>query len=210
MNMNKKIFSLSLLISLLSVFGISAQTGMTAVQVLDRTVAKITNAKGCEAAFKVYNSGYSGSGSIVTSGNKFKVVMPDVQVWYNGKDLYTYNKKTSETTVVTPTAEELAQSNPLAYVTEAKNKYNVAYSTVKKEGRLVLELTPKGKGTEIKRITLTVKKSDYLPEKIVVEPVSGNPISADITGFKTSETARAADFEYPASKFSKIEMIDLR
>lgn len=190
--------------------GLQAQTSPSAVQVFDRAVAKISGAKGVEANFKVFNSGYSGSGSVKTLNGKFKVTMPDVEVWYNGKDLYTYNKNTSETTVVTPTPEELSQSNPLAYVTGAKSAYNISFSTVKKTGKYVLELIPKAKGSDVKRITLTLGKTDYIPEKIVVEPSSGNPVSADITGFKTGVGASPSEFEYPKSKYPKVEIIDLR
>ena len=73
----------------------------------------------------------------------------------------------------------------------------------------MLELTPKSKG-EIKRITLTLRKTDSVPEKIVVEPVHGNPISADISSFKTGVSLSSSDFEYPQSKYPKVEIVDLR
>ncbi|MCH5224343.1 MAG: outer-membrane lipoprotein carrier protein LolA [Muribaculaceae bacterium] len=189
---------------------ISSQTAFTAPQVLSKAIAAISGSKGCEANFNVFNSGYSGSGRIVASGKKFHVSLPDASVWYNGSDLYTYNSHSGETTVVVPTSEELSQANPLAYVTGAQESYNVSFSTVKKEGRYVLELIPKKKGGEVKRITLTLKKSDFTPEKIVVEPTSGNPISADISSFKTGISPQPNEFEYPKSKFPKAEIIDLR
>lgn len=190
--------------------GAVAQTTMTPSKILERVVTMITATKGVEAGFTVNNSGYTGRGTIKTSGNKYQVIMPDVEVWFNGKDLYTYNKSTKETTVVTPTAEEIAESNPLGYVVSAQKNYNVAFSTVKKANKYVLELLPKTKGGDIKRITLTVNKTDYKPEKIVVEPKGGSPISADITGFKTGVSSPAADFEYPKAKYPKAEIVDLR
>lgn len=201
---------ISLLLCLLWVFNTLAQSASGPESILAKAVASISNAKGVEATFTVYNSGYSGGGRIETSGNKFKVSMPDVSVWYNGKDMYTYNENTGETTVVTPTADELAESNPLAYVTNAAKTYKVAYSTVKKQGRYVLELTPKVKNNEIKRITLTLRANDYVPEKIVVEPVSGNPVSADIKSFKAGVSLAPSLFEYPKNKYPKAEIIDLR
>ena len=198
------------LLFLISFVGFKLGAQETPVNILNKAVNAISAANGIEANFKVFNSGYSGSGTIKTLGNKFKVTLPDVAVWYNGQDLYTYNSRTNEVTVTIPTDEELAESNPLAYVTRAKNGYNVIFSTVKKDGRYVLELTPKSKGVEIKRITLTLKKSSYLPEKIVVEPLSGNPISADITSFKTSVKLSPNEFNFPKSQYPKAELIDLR
>lgn len=204
----KKIIGILLFIVLIN-STVLAQSSLTPNQVLAKTVASITGSKAVEARFTINNSGYSGSGVIKTTADKFNVTLPDVEVWYNGKEMYTYNKGTSETTVVIPTIEELTESNPLAYVTEAAKKYNVVYSTVKKTGKYVLELTPKTKG-EIKRITLTVKKENYHPEKIVVEPMRGNPITAEISSFKTGITLSSSEFDYPKTKYPKVEIIDLR
>lgn len=186
-----------------------SQNSISASQVLEKVVNAITSGKGVEADFTVNNSGYSGRGSIKSSGTKFNVKMPDVEVWYNGKDMYTYNAGSGETTIVYPSDEELAETNPLEYVTNAQKKYNVTFSTVKKEGKYVLELIPKSKG-EVKRITLTIRKSDFKPDKIVVEPSSGNPISADISSFKNGVTLANSIFEYPKSKYPNVEIVDLR
>ena len=196
--------------SVICMGAVKAQNTPTPGQILDKAVEVMSNPKGIESKFTIYNSGYSGGGSLKILGKKFVVALPDLEVWYNGKDLYTYNKRTNETTVVNPTDEELAESNPLSYITGAKGNYNVATSTVKKDGRYVLELTPKKRGTEIKRITLTLKKNDYSPEKIVVEPVGGSPITAEISFLKAGGNISASEFEYPKAKYSKVEIIDLR
>ena len=199
--------SITFFLFILCFFTIDAQS--TPQQILNKAISSIVSAKGVEAKFTIYNSGYSGTGEIKSLGKKFHVILPDVEVWYNGKDLYTYNKRISETTVVTPTPEELSESNPLAYVSGASDNYNVAFSTVKKAGSEVLELTPK-KRSEIKRITLTLKKTDSAPEKIVVEPKNGNPIRADIGSFKTGMNFSESEFNYPESKYPKVEIVDLR
>lgn len=207
-----KIFNLKYAIFFLTLFlvnEVSGQNNLSPQQILERVIKIISDAKGVEAKFTIYNSGYSGSGIIRSQGSKFNVSLPDVEVWYNGKDLYTYNKRTSETTIVIPTPEELAETNPLTYVTSASKSYNVAVSTVKKPNKDVLELTPKNK-SEIKRITLTISQKDSKPEKIVVEPSHGNPISAEISSFKTGIELSSSQFEYPKSKYPKVEIVDLR
>lgn len=186
-----------------------AQTALKATDVLTKTVTKIMFGDGAEAKFTITNSGHTGSGEIKTAGNKFTVSMPDASVWYNGKDLYTYNGRTNETTIVVPTPEELAESNPLAYLSGASTKYNVTYSTVKKAGKYVIELTPKSKG-EIKRITLTVDKTSFLPEKMVVEPKGGQPVTAEIKSFRSGVKLPPSTFEYPKAKYPKAEIVDLR
>lgn len=205
----KKIYFI-LLATLWFVLPLEAQTTLTAQQVLSKAVGTISGAKGVETKFTVSGSGYSGRGEIKTLGSKFNVVLPDVEVWYNGKNLYTYNKRAGETTLITPTSEELAETNPLAYITGAQKNYTVTFSTVKKTGKYVLELLPKSKVGGVKRITLTLNKTTYAPEKIVMEPVSGSPLTAEISAFKTGVSLSVSDFEYPKSKYPKVELVDLR
>lgn len=190
--------------------GMASQNTLTPLQVLSKVVNTISSSKGIESTFEVTNSGYSSKGIIKLAGDKFRIELPDIIVWYNGKDMYTYNSGTEETTVVVPSVEELAESNPLAYVTNASNSFNVSFSSVKKTGSYVLELIPKSKRTEIKRITLTVKKSDYIPERIVIEPSAGNPIRADISSFRKNISVSSSEFEYPKAKYPKAEIVDLR
>lgn len=204
----KKFFFIATIV--LCVTSALAQGGLTAQQVLTKAVAVMSNPKGVEARFTVGGPGYRGSGVILSLSPKYHVSLPEAEVWYNGKDLYTLNKNTDEATVVYPTAEELAESNPLAYVTSAATNYNVAFSTVKKPGKYVVELTPKKKASDVKRITLTLRQNDFVPEKIVIEPKSGNPITAEISSFKTGVTVKNTEFEYPKGKYPKVEIIDLR
>lgn len=204
----KKTINLLFIFCLIAIPEIKAQ--LTPAQIMEKTVKQITASKGNESNFKLYYSGYSGTGTIKTAGSNFKVTLPDIEVWYNGKDLYTLNKNTLETTVITPSYEELAESNPMTYLTGAQKNYNITFSTVKKNDKYVLELTPKKKGNDIKRVTVTISKKNFLPDKIVVEPKGGSPITAEITSFKTNLTLSDKEFEFPKSKYTKVEVIDLR
>ena len=205
----KKI-SLLLFLLMSFTFTVLAQTRLTPEEILTKTINKISGTTGLQVNFSVTTGGYSSKGEIFLNKNKFRVSLPDAMVWYNGKDLYTLNKNTDETTVITPSEEELEDSNPLAYISSSKRNYTVTFSTVKKSGSYVLELVTKTKRSEIKRITLTVNAKDYTPERLVIEPTSGTPTRADINTFKTVSTISPGEFEYPKAKFPKVEVIDLR
>ena len=197
-------------LSIFTFLGGTAQNSLTPTQILAKAVTAVSNSKGVDVRFSVSGAGYAGNGTIKTLGPKFTVTLPDVAVWYNGKNLYTYNKKAGETTLITPTSEELAETNPLAYITGAQKNYSIAFSTVKKTGKYVLELLPKTKTGGIKRITLTLNKGNFAPEKIVMEPKSGSPLTAEISSFKSGINVSAAEFEYPKAKYPNVEVVDLR
>ena len=185
-----------------------AQNKLTAQQVAQKAAAVITGAKGLTANFTMSGNGRSGKGVIKSSGNKFSLSLPDVSIWYNGKSLYTYNGRTSETTITTPTGQELLESNPLLYVKGGSN-YNYSFNPVKRTGKYIVDLTPTNKKNEIKKITFTVNSTSFKPERIAVTTSSG-VLTLDITNLNTAAQLSASDFEYPKSKYPKAEIVDLR
>lgn len=182
---------------------------ITPEQVVQKSAAVITSAKTLEASFTLQSSGRQGKGSIKSSGNKFMVAIPGVTNWYNGKDLYTYNSKTGETTIITPTAKELLEVNPLLYVKNGATGYSYSFSSVKRNNKYVIDLLPKNAKSEIKRMTFTVNSTTYKIEKLQVT-TSGGVTTVDITDFKTGIQIPDSEFDYPKSKYPKAEIIDLR
>ena len=187
-----------------------SQTKLTADQVIAKSTGIISNAKGINAEFTVSGGGTQGKGTLKSSGNKFYVSLPGFEVWYNGKNMYSYNKKASETTLVTPTMQEIAESNPLMYVKGAQSLYTATFSSEKKAGKYIIDLTPKKKSNEFKKITITFRSSDFLPEKIVALPKSGSQFVITIPQIKTNQTFASSIFEYPKAKYPKVEVVDLR
>lgn len=182
---------------------------LTPEQVAQKTASVISTAKTISATFTLNGNGRKSQGSIKSSGIKFVVTLPEVSSWYDGKSLYTYNPRIAETTVVTPTASELMESNPLLYVKGAGSNYNYKFSTVMRNGKYVVDLTPVKKNTGISNMTVTVNSENFHPEKIVVTTSSG-VMTIDITSFKTGLAIPDTDFNYPKSKYPKAEIVDLR
>lgn len=209
-SLTKKVLSLILLFA---VFGFShtliAQTTLTAEQVAQKTASVISNAKGLTASFSIQGNGNSGAGTIKSSGNKFQVILPGVGIWYNGKNLYTYSGRSNETTLVSPTAAELLESNPLLYLKSGGGGYKYSFSSVKRNGKYVVEAAPKNGKGDIKKMTFTVNSSSFKPERIVVTTRQGT-ITIEIKDLKTNVAINANEFEYPKSKYPKAEIVDLR
>lgn len=182
---------------------------LTPQQVAQRAASVINASKGLSAEFTMTAGGKSTKGTIKSLGSKFAVSMPQVSTWYNGKSLYTYNPRTSETTVITPTAQELAESNPLLYIKSGGAGFTYKFSTVKRQGKYIIDLLPKNNRSGIKKMTFTVNSSNFHVEKIAVDASSGSTM-VTITSFKTGVSLPASDFEYPKSKYPKAEIVDLR
>lgn len=198
------------IISVLSIMlPVCASAALTPEQVAQKAASVISAAKGISASFTISANGRSSKGTIKSSGDKFTVLLPDVSIWFNGKDLYTYNPRTSETTVTKPTAQELLESNPLLYVRGGAGGYTYSFSPVKRNGKYVVDLIPRSKKSGIKKLTFTINATNFHTERIAVS-VGSSLTTIDVTSFTTGSTASESEFEYPSSKYPKAEIVDLR
>ena len=182
---------------------------MTPEQVVQKAAAAITTPKGLTASFTITANGHSSKGTIKSSGSKFSVLLPEVGSWYNGKDLYVYNQRTKETTVTTPTAQELLETNPLLYVKGGAGGYSYSFSPVRRNGKYVVDLVPRSKKSGISKLTFTINAANFQTERIVVSMGSG-VTTIDVTSFNSGATLPNSDFEYPKAKYPKVEVVDLR
>lgn len=206
----KKIFTLVLL-SLFAILDFEAQNvQLSPEKVLEKAASVITNSKGISAQFKISGNSARGIGSIKGQGEKFVVTLPDVQVWYNGKEMYTYNGNTEETTIINPDIEELQESNPLLYVNAYKGKFKASYSSASAKGKYIIVLQPLTKTSNIKKLIFTINANNYKLEKIISEMNGGNTLTVEVTSLNTNLTIPSSEFEYPRKAFPKAEIIDLR
>jgi outer membrane lipoprotein-sorting protein len=187
----------------------SAVAALTAEQVAQKAAAVISDAKGISATFTIAGNGKTSKGSLKSAGQKFFVTLPYVSTWYNGKALYTYNPRIGETTVTTPTAQELLESNPLLYVKGGGSAYAYKFSPVKRNGKYMIDLTPRNSRGGVKKLTFTINSTTFKTERIIVTTAVGSA-TIDVTSFVTGNPAPASEFEYPKKKYPKAEIIDLR
>ncbi len=200
---------LSILLSFLLLTVEANAAPITAEGVVAKAAGVINNAKGINVTFRLTSGKHTTTGTIKSSGKKFSVIMPEVSSWYNGKSLYTYNPRTEETTVTTPTASELLESNPLLYVKGGAGAYTYSFSKTAKKGKYVVDLIPRKKNTGIRKLVFTIDAATFAVNRIEVEADAGKSV-IDVTTFNKDAVAPASEFEYPSKKYPKAEIVDLR
>lgn len=179
----------------------------TASELLNRVSSKISAAKSVNVQFKIDGSQ---TGELKISGKKFYVSAMGNTSWYNGKEMYTYNSSSKETTLFIPTKTELAESNPLYYVSGAQGNYDISFAPSAAGDVTTLILTPKRKKDSIKKVELSVSKKKLLPESIKIFTKSNKNSVIKITKLSLGESMPESTFIYPKSKYSKVKIIDLR
>lgn len=183
---------------------IAAQSAKT---VLDKTAAVVSNKDGVSAGFKITDGQYGNlSGTIAVKGQKFQASTPQVNVWFDGKTLWTLMKSSNEVNVSNPTANELAAINPYNFINIYRSGYKYDMKTVGKEFQVHLTATDKSR--KIQEMYINVNKSSYVPSKVKMLR-GGKWSTITISNFKKASLSDS-QFRFNPKSYPDAEIIDLR
>lgn len=207
-NMNLKRDLLAVLLGIFSFFVCAAAP--TASQIIAKASQRVIRAGSVTANFRFSGGGQTGAGTIKSSGKKFAIETSGMSSWYNGKDLWTYTASSKETTLVRPTASELAETNPLTYLSEASKSFTCSFGKGDSAAKRIVVLTPKSRKLGVQSVTLELEGKTLNPLKINIKGRDGSVSSVVISSFRLGKTLAGSNFEYPKNKYPKIKIIDLR
>lgn len=194
-------------IGILSVLGICAQN---AESVLKSTLASLNSKNGISCNFVLQVDGGTTNGSIFTDGEKFVIESSAGSTWFDGKNMWTSNPSTKEITLVIPTADEIAEVNPLSYLKANPAGFKIAYSKRKDVNNYLVVLNPKVRKSQVKAIEIGISKKTNLPSHIIVRDANDNRSTIKISNLKTITNSSQSKFKCPADKMSGYELVDLR
>lgn len=201
--MKKSIIILVCLITLLSVCPSYAQT---ARQVLDRTSANISKAKGgASANFSISGKSGSLSGSLSIKGNKFYATTGQGKVWNNGKTQWTYTKSTNEVTVTNPNDAQQMSVNPYKFISIYKSGYRLSMKKI--GGKYEVHMQALHPARSIQEAYITVTQS-YFPTQIRMRQGKGWT-TLNISNFR-SHNISDGTFQFNKKSCPGAEIIDLR
>lgn len=180
--------------------------GADAASLMNSAAAKFAG-KSVKVSFSVSGS-RSLSGTALCSGKKFAVETSSSSVWYDGNTMYTYNPSTKEVTLTKPSAEELAEANPMTYIAGWKNIYTASMASKQPKTGHCIILTPKNGKSGFGNVVVTLS-ANLSPQKIVIRTKQKQTYSINIKSF-SSASASEASFRFPKSRYKGVKTIDLR
>lgn len=190
-------------------FTVSADNPKEAETLIAGMMSRLGKAPSIEASFSVTANGSTSQAAILMSGKKFTLRAPEVSVWFNGKDQYTYSPHTGEVNVTSPTVEELGEINPLAVIDNLSTRFKATMAKPGTNGQKRVELTPLTKGDNIRKAIVTVGSSGY-PSAIVLMMDNGQQVSVSIHQLKEGKKLADSTFEFRPALAPGAEIIDLR
>ncbi len=188
----------------------SVSAAETADGMLKKAAGAINGSTGLTASFTLDYGSQKVTGTMKASGKKFALQTSSTSTWYDGKNMWTYNAKNAETTLMTPTPQEVAEANPLSIVNSYSANFTAAFAKTQPKGSKTIVLTPKSKQSGYRSVHVTIPDGSVFPSKLVVIPSSGQKVTVSISQVKTGQKLPEATFVYPKAKYPKAEIVDLR
>lgn len=173
-------------------------------------LTRLQNSRGVSMKFTASGAGANARGTAVMKGAKFNIQMTDGSaVWCDGKNLWTYNPRSKETTLTTPSPSELAEVNPIIAILRNPTLFKPALIKSAGGGN-VIELSPtKGKAAlGFSKIWVRLK-TDGSPASVRTRTADGKQASIKIESFAAAN-AGESNFRYPAAKYKGVQVLDLR
>ena len=198
-------FAVVALLALAGIIWAPAGRAATPEQTMDAIARRLQGAGSIDAAFSMTGAQGAAKGTLLTKGKKFTVSSGGHTVWYDGRDMWAYSPASKEVTVWTPTASELAESNPLLYLTSYRD-YNVKAGA--SAGSVVL--TPKKRGG-VKSVEVTFSGSGAnATVKQIKVAMSGGTTTVNVTSLRLNTNPSDASFRFNTSKYPGVKVTDLR
>lgn len=206
---------LSILLFINSIVGVSAQKSTDAQKIIDDYLNSV-RASAVQTSFELKVIPKNGvnsqaiSGNLIMKGNQFYLTMDDVKVWYNGTTQWALFEQNKEVTITEPTANELAETNPMAVLAGFTAKSKVNFNKQQNAGNHVIELTPVKTNDQFVKVTVQFVKTTNQLYSIYVLNRDGSRNELTLKNYRSNVAVTPATFRFDEAKFPGLVINDLR
>lgn len=200
-----------LLILILSALGcvLPAKAADNAAKILDGTAAKLRAARSITAAYTLTSPQGSASGTLTLAGERFVMTTADVDIWYDGTTQWVLVKADNEVNITEPTAAELQQVNPFVILNNFRKNYTCkTIGTTATEKKI--QLTARIPKADIRSAVIAINPATMYPKSVTLTMASGHTVAIRIASIKQGNQLPLNTFRFPAKKYPRVEIVDLR
>lgn len=189
----------------------------TTRKILDQTAAKLKAMKGMTIHFTIAQ--YQGkklqgssNGQIDLQNTRFRVTMPDVLSWFDGKNQWSMMPGDTEVNLTAPTPEEQQAMNPYAFLSLYKSGYTLEHSRATlSNGTQGYKILMKAKSAtqQLNRIVVEIDRT-YTPVRVTMQEGKSRTVRIDVSKLQGNRAFPATHFTFPKNQYPNTEIIDLR
>lgn len=195
---------------------ILGQNDPEAIKILDKFADKALKAPSVSMKFNLVNTNQIDNkvdtltGSIILSKDKYKLVLPDNILWFNGETSWSYLPAEQEVTITKANKKDNTfQSRPSLIFTIYKKDYK-SRLIEEKTNSYIIDLYPEDIKSELLRIRLAIGKPLLNLISLEYKKRDGNIVLLQINEYDLNTKPEPATFIFQPEKFMGVEVIDMR
>lgn len=202
--MKRFVFSIICSIISLSLFATSPRS------ILDKTANIFKSAPYCDIDYTITMGGDHENGKITIQGEKFHNKMSNMEIWFDGKNMWSFNKENDEVNITEPTKQQIAKMNPYAFLNIYKKGFKIETGKSAKDYNEVV-LTAQAPKASISKIIVRVNKVSYQPQYIKMTYAKNGEMEIKLTSYKKGIKKQSDSFfRFNKQKHPHTDIIDLR
>jgi outer membrane lipoprotein-sorting protein len=190
-----------------------------AKKILDAVSAKFKTYKSPQATFTYKIENAQGKaistkkGTVKMKGSRYRVSIPGMEIFSDGKINWNYDKAANEVTVKDVDVNSGELSPQKLFTSFYDKDFLYKLNGEKKEAGKTLqeiEMTPTNKNRPFHKVYLWIDKATKTLYNARILEKTGNRYSYTINTFKPAVTIADADFVFNKAKYPGVEVVDLR
>lgn len=205
--MTKYLLAFGLIV--LTTLSCAAKDKISATGILDNSVKAFDSAKSINMTMSIRSGSDAFEARLLMSKEKFRYVAGALTVFYDGKTQWTVDNETKEVSITQPTADEIAETNPLAFVKSYKTKYKVNLVS-ESGGTYSVRLEAINKTSYVRSALVIISATTWLPTHITATLANGQNLTISVTNTLTNGSLPESPFKYNSTSYPGYEVFDLR
>ena len=205
---------------LLSLFLLSlnmlGQNDPEAIKILDKFADNALKSPSVSMKFNLITTNQTDNkvdtlaGSIILSKDKYKLVLPDNILWFNGETSWSYLPAEQEVTITKANKKDNTfQSRPSLIFTMYKKDYK-SRLIEEKSNSYIIDLYPEDIKNELFRVRLSIGKSLLNLISLEYKRRDGVIVMLQVNEYDLNTKPEPATFIFQPEKFKGVEVIDMR
>jgi outer membrane lipoprotein carrier protein len=209
-------FTIILSILLSAVLYASGQTDNDAIKILDRFAENATKAPSVSMKFKLItvnqpeNSSDTLEGSVILNKDKYKLILPDNIVWFNGETSWSYLPAEKEVTITRPDKKDNSFQNRPSLIFSMYKKGYKSKLIEEKSDSYIIDLYPEDLKNDLIRIRLTIGKTQLNLISLEYKKKDGITSTLYVSRYDLKQKPGSSDFVFQPSDYKGVDINDMR
>ncbi|HBE42101.1 MAG TPA: hypothetical protein DDW27_13005 [Bacteroidales bacterium] len=210
----KKLFYIHVLLIITLIA--SGQSDPMAISILDKFSSTASKAPSVSMKFilitddQVEKRKDTISGSVILSGDNYKLDLQDNIIWYNGETSWSYLPAEKEVTITRPDKKsDSFDTRPSSVFTMYKKGYKCRLVEERKDSYIV-DLYPDEIQNELIRVRLTIRKPSLDLISFEYKRRDGITVTFLVKEYNLRQSAERGMFTFYPEKYKGVEIIDMR